>query len=59
MMSQLKIPMVGSHHLGLDDTKNIARVLIRMLADGAVLPITAWRKPESPGTVKFLYKNRI
>ncbi|KAJ6332737.1 hypothetical protein OIU77_008734 [Salix suchowensis] len=59
MMSQLKIPMVGSHHLGLDDTKNIARVLIRMLADGAVLPITARRKPESPGTVNFLYKNRI
>ncbi|CAK7323950.1 unnamed protein product [Dovyalis caffra] len=46
MMQQLKIPMVGSHHLGLDDTKNIARVLIRMLADGAVVPITAWRKPE-------------
>lgn len=59
MMSQLKIPMVGSHHLGLDDTKNIARVLLRMLADGAVLPITARRKPESPGSVNFLYKNRI
>lgn len=59
MMSQLKIPLVGSHHLGLDDTKNIARVLIRMLADGAVLPITARRKPESPGSVNFLYKNRI
>ncbi|EEF39109.1 uncharacterized exonuclease domain-containing protein At3g15140 [Ricinus communis] len=59
MMQQLKIPMLGSHHLGIDDTKNVARILQRMLADGAVIPITAWRNPDSIGNVNFLYKNRI
>ncbi|KDP45856.1 hypothetical protein JCGZ_15300 [Jatropha curcas] len=58
MMEQLKIPMQGSHHLGIDDTKNIAKVLLRMLSDGAVIPITARRNPVS-GNVNFLYKNRI
>ncbi|KAJ4842382.1 hypothetical protein Tsubulata_000921 [Turnera subulata] len=59
MMEQLKIPMMGGHHLGIDDTKNIARVLLRMLEDGAVIPITAWRNPESLLTVNFLYKSRV
>ncbi|KAJ8755044.1 hypothetical protein K2173_016525 [Erythroxylum novogranatense] len=59
MMDQLRIPILGSHHLGIDDTKNIARVLLRMLADGAVIPITARRSPASPDNVNFLYKNRI
>nr|XP_043629421.1 uncharacterized exonuclease domain-containing protein At3g15140 [Erigeron canadensis] len=59
MMNELKIPMLGSHHLGIDDAKNIARVMQRMLADGAVLNITARRSPLVPESVEFLFENRI
>ncbi|EXB75036.1 hypothetical protein L484_012160 [Morus notabilis] len=59
MMKELDIPLVGSHHLGFDDTKNISRVLQRMLGDGALIPITARRKPDHPNDVEFLFKNRI
>ncbi|CAI0440946.1 unnamed protein product [Linum tenue] len=59
MMEQLKMPMLGSHHLGIDDTRNIARIVLRMLADGAVIPVTAWRDGGSSESVNFLYKNRI
>ncbi|KAG5020329.1 hypothetical protein AAZX31_06G219300 [Glycine max] len=59
MMKELQIPMVGSHHLGIDDTRNIARVLQHMLLDGALVQITARRNPRSLRDVKFLFKNRI
>ncbi|KAK7313091.1 hypothetical protein VNO77_37489 [Canavalia gladiata] len=59
MMKELQIPLMGSHHLGIDDTKNIARVLQHMLVDGALIQITARRNPKSPGDVHFLFKNRI
>ncbi|KAK9268567.1 hypothetical protein L1049_000321 [Liquidambar formosana] len=59
MMKELQIPLLGSHHLGIDDTKNIARVLQHMLADGALVQITARRNPNSPENVEFLFKNRI
>ncbi|KAK3198831.1 hypothetical protein Dsin_022246 [Dipteronia sinensis] len=58
MMNNRKIPMFGSHHLGIDDTKNIARVLQHMLADGAQMSITASRNPDSQN-VEFLFENRI
>lgn len=29
-----QIPLVGTHHRGLDDARNIARIAARMLADG-------------------------
>uniref|UniRef100_A0A0A9FM66 Exonuclease domain-containing protein n=1 Tax=Arundo donax TaxID=35708 RepID=A0A0A9FM66_ARUDO len=58
MMRELQMPVVGSHHLGIDDSKNITRVVQRMLADGAVMQITAKREAAS-GDVKFLFKNRI
>ncbi|KAK8622696.1 hypothetical protein V6N13_117602 [Hibiscus sabdariffa] len=58
MMKQLEIPSLGCHHLGIDDSKNIARVLQRMLADGALMQITARRNPESQ-KVEFLFENRI
>ncbi|KAJ1285971.1 hypothetical protein BS78_03G318100 [Paspalum vaginatum] len=57
MMRELQMPIIGSHHLGIDDSKNIARVVQRMLADGAVMQITA--KRQSTGDVKFLFKDRI
>ncbi|PWA86513.1 ribonuclease H-like domain-containing protein [Artemisia annua] len=59
MMNELNLQMLGSHHLGIDDTKNIARVLQRMLTDGAVLKITARRNPLVPENVEFLFENRI
>ncbi|KAM0997904.1 hypothetical protein ACFX2I_007709 [Malus domestica] len=59
MMKELQIPLLGSHHLGFDDSKNIARVLQHMLADGAVIQISARRNPYSPENVEFLFKNRI
>ncbi|XP_061361251.1 uncharacterized exonuclease domain-containing protein At3g15140-like [Gastrolobium bilobum] len=59
MMKELQIPLLGSHHLGIDDTKNIARVLQHMLVDGALIQITARRNPKSPADVNFLFKNRI
>ena len=59
MMRELEIPLVGSHHLGIDDTKNITRVLQHMLIDGALLQITARRDPKSPSNVEFLFKDRI
>uniref|UniRef100_A0A0E0PXM7 Exonuclease domain-containing protein n=1 Tax=Oryza rufipogon TaxID=4529 RepID=A0A0E0PXM7_ORYRU len=58
IMRELQMPIVGSHHLGIDDAKNIARVVQRMLADGAVMQITAKRQ-SATGDVKFLFKNRI
>ncbi|KAF6155926.1 hypothetical protein GIB67_039257 [Kingdonia uniflora] len=59
MMNQLQIPLMGSHHLGIDDSKNIARVLQHMLADGALMQITARRSSGSLESVEFLFKNRI
>ncbi|KAK2408539.1 Polynucleotidyl transferase, ribonuclease H superfamily protein [Trifolium repens] len=59
MMKELQIPLVGSHHLGIDDTKNITRVLQHMLLDGALIQITARKNPRSPQDVNFLFKNRI
>ncbi|XP_027171198.1 uncharacterized exonuclease domain-containing protein At3g15140 isoform X3 [Coffea eugenioides] len=59
MMRELRIPLRGSHHLGIDDTKNIARVVQHMLIDGALLQITARRLCGSPEKVEFLFENRI
>lgn len=59
MMRELRIPPLGSHHLGIDDSKNIARVLQHLLTDGARLQITAKRLSSSPQHVKFLFQNRV
>ncbi|XP_013693353.3 uncharacterized exonuclease domain-containing protein At3g15140 [Brassica napus] len=59
MMKQCGIRLMGSHHLGIDDTKNITRVVQRMLADGAVFKITARRSKSNMRNVEFLFKNRI
>lgn len=59
MMRELQIPLSGSHHLGIDDSKNIARVIHHMLTDGVLLQLTAKRNPRSPENVEFLFKNRI
>lgn len=59
LMKELQIPLLGRHHLGIDDTKNIAKVLQHMLADGVVMQITARRNPNRPENVQFFFRNRI
>lgn len=59
MMNGLGITLLGSHHLGFDDSKNIARVMQHMLSDGALMQITAKRSSGSDGKVEFVFKNRI
>lgn len=34
MLRKLKIPLEGRHHSGIDDCKNIARIVMKMQADG-------------------------
>lgn len=34
MLKMLKIELVGHHHSGIDDCRNIGRVCVRMLEDG-------------------------
>ncbi|KAL6585235.1 hypothetical protein OROMI_004524 [Orobanche minor] len=57
MMGQLKMPLVGNHHLGIEDAANITRIVQRLIVDGSVLQITARRN--SDGKVEFLFENRI
>ncbi|KAL8116967.1 hypothetical protein AgCh_023229 [Apium graveolens] len=45
-MGQLRIPLVGNHHLGIDDATNITRILQRLIVDGSVLQITARRNSD-------------
>ncbi|CDP12414.1 unnamed protein product [Coffea canephora] len=59
MMRELQIPLLGSHHLGIDDTKNIARVVQHMLIDGALLQITARRLRGSPEKVGVYWRHLV
>ena len=59
MLKGLQIPMTGTHHVGLDDAHNIARVLQRILIDGAIVQITGKRSAKDPTVVKFMFKSRI
>ncbi|KAG9146114.1 hypothetical protein Leryth_015915 [Lithospermum erythrorhizon] len=59
MMRELQMPMLGSHHLGIDDTRNLSRVLRHMLNDGALLEITARRNRESFSKVMYQFTNRV
>lgn len=58
MMWPLKITVAGIHHVGIDDATNIARVLQRMIIDGAVLQISA-RRRNPDEKCEFLFQNRI
>jgi len=37
MLDALKLGLIGRHHSGIDDTRNIARILVKMMQDGAVM----------------------
>lgn len=34
MLEYLKLELIGRHHSGIDDSRNIARIAVRMMADG-------------------------
>lgn len=34
MLEYLGIKLEGRHHSGIDDTKNIAKILLRIISDG-------------------------
>ena len=36
MLNKLGIPLEGKHHSGIDDTRNTAKILLRLLADGHI-----------------------
>lgn len=59
MIQGLKMPLLGTHHVGLDDALSITRILQRMLIHGAKMQLTAKRKAGDTKAVKFTFKNRI
>lgn len=36
MLRHLNIPLEGKHHSGIDDTRNIAKILLKIISDGHV-----------------------
>lgn len=59
MLKGLNIPLSGTHHVGLDDAHNIARILQRMLAHGATVKISAKRKASDSKAVRWTFTNRV
>lgn len=43
MLNLLRIPLEGNHHSGLDDAKNITKVLQQIIRHGCVVDITGHR----------------
>jgi len=41
MLRHLKMPLVGTHHSGIDDSKNIASIAVRMLGEGFQFRLTS------------------
>jgi len=42
MLDTLGLPLVGHHHSGLDDSRNIAQILISLCRNGAVIDLNGW-----------------
>ena len=40
MLSELKMELVGKHHSGIDDCRNICRIVQRMIQEGCVIQET-------------------
>eukprot|EP01047_Picozoa_sp_COSAG01_P058167 COSAG01_NODE_6817_length_3485_cov_42.916716_1_plen_918_part_01 len=47
MLSFLKMPLIGHHHSGIDDSRNIAALCIRMAQDGCCFKATGGTVPKS------------
>jgi len=45
MLRRLRMPLVGQHHLGMDDVSNLAKVLYRVIAEGCRLGPTGHAGP--------------
>jgi ERI1 exoribonuclease 3 len=43
MLKNLKMELIGHHHSGIDDCRNITRIAVRMIEDGVVFDYT-WTK---------------
>jgi len=46
MLAKLNLELIGRHHSGIDDCKNIARILIELLSRGAIINET-WKNLNS------------
>eukprot|EP01125_Pyxidicula_operculata_P006093 TRINITY_DN2122_c0_g1_i6.p1 TRINITY_DN2122_c0_g1~~TRINITY_DN2122_c0_g1_i6.p1 ORF type:complete len:263 (-),score=37.42 TRINITY_DN2122_c0_g1_i6:523-1311(-) len=55
MLNGLKIPLEGKHHSGIDDCKNITKIVKKCIEDGAVLDVTTTFKnpPSKAPTLLF------
>mmetsp|Transcript_21982 Transcript_21982/g.54772 ORF Transcript_21982/g.54772 Transcript_21982/m.54772 type:complete len:260 (-) Transcript_21982:94-873(-) len=42
MLQHLQLPLLGRHHLGIDDARNIARITARLIELGATVDVTEW-----------------
>ena len=40
MMEAMEIPLVGKHHRGIDDSRNIAKIYLALLREGGVAEVT-------------------
>ena len=40
MLDHLRIPLTGRHHSGIDDCRNIAKIVMRLLSDGSPVQVT-------------------
>ena len=58
LLKYLGIPLDGKHHLGMDDTFNIGKIMIRVMEDGAIIRETANRRSINDQT-EFVYEDRI
>lgn len=54
MLTRLKMDLQGRHHSGIDDCRNIARILKKMIEDGVVLEQTSYHKPKAAPQQKQL-----
>lgn len=50
MLHKLNLPLVGRHHSGLDDCKNIAQIVCRMIDDGCTFKLTQQRREKAAAT---------
>ena len=40
MLAKLNLPLEGRHHLGIDDARNIARIVVKLASLGATIDVT-------------------
>jgi len=56
-LKKLKLPLVGKHHSGIDDCKNIAAIVKRMVEDGCSFAVTGKLNDELKHDNKFNNNN--